>query len=75
MTITIMKTTKGRVCGGYLHIAWKYTASAECGNDPSAFLFSLDHRRKFTPPNAAQAVYFNMGENAGPYFMNSLGFP
>jgi hypothetical protein len=48
MTITIMKSTKGRVCGGYLNIAWKETDS-EYGSDPSAFVFSLDHRRKLTP--------------------------
>ena len=51
MTITLMKTTKGRVCGGYLHIAWK-EAKDEWGNDPCAFVFSLDHRRKFTPTDA-----------------------
>jgi hypothetical protein len=52
MTITLMKTTKGRVCGGYLHIAWK-EAKGEHGSDPSAFLFTLDHRRKLTPTDPA----------------------
>jgi hypothetical protein len=28
-TITLMKTTKGRVCGGYLHISWKQTDKEE----------------------------------------------
>jgi hypothetical protein len=65
MTITIMKTTKGRVCGGYLHIAWK-DAKGEYGNDPSAFLFTLDHRRKLTPTDTAKAVKFNLGIGYGP---------
>jgi hypothetical protein len=49
MTITLMKTTKGRVCGGYLHIDWKETSKEEQGIKSSAFVFSLDHRRKLTP--------------------------
>jgi hypothetical protein len=65
MTITIMKTTKGRVCGGYLHHAWK-EAYSENGSDPSAFLFSLDHRRKLTPTNPAKAVWFDLGGGCGP---------
>jgi len=65
MTITIMKTTKERVCGGYLHIAWK-EAEREYGSDPSAFLFSLDHRRKLTPTDPEKAVYFQLGNGWGP---------
>ena len=65
MTITIMKTTKGRVCGGYLHIAWK-EAKREFGSDPSAFLFTLDHRRKLTPTDPKEAVLFDLGNGYGP---------
>jgi hypothetical protein len=72
MTITLMKTTKGRMCGGYLQIAWK-EAKQEYGSDPSAFLFSLDHRRKLTPSDPAKAVYFDLGSGSGPWFRNSLG--
>ena len=71
MTITLMKTTKGRVCGGYLHIAWK-EAKGELGSDPSAFLFSLDHRRKLTPTDPNKAVYFALKSGWGPQFMLSL---
>jgi hypothetical protein len=72
MTITFMKTTKGRVCGGYLQTAWKETAVAEYGCDPFAFLFSVDHRLKLKPTNAKKAVYFNLGNGRGPYFRDSL---
>jgi hypothetical protein len=72
MTITLMKTTKGRVCGGYLHIAWK-EAKDEYGSDPSAFVFSLDHRRKLTPTHPDKAVYFNLKSGYGPFFRSSLG--
>jgi hypothetical protein len=71
MTITLMKTTKGGVCGGYLHIAWK-EARREDGSDPSAFLFSIDHRRKLTPTDSEKAVYFDLGSGYGPLFMGSL---
>jgi hypothetical protein len=71
MTITLMKTTKGRVCGGYLHIAWK-EAMNEYGSDQSAFLFSLDHRRKLTPTDPKEAVRFNLGGGCGPWFRPSL---
>jgi hypothetical protein len=47
-TITIMKSTKGRVCGGYLDIAWKEDDELNA-NDPLAFVFSLDRRFKRTP--------------------------
>ena len=67
MTITLMKTTKGRVCGGYLHIAWK-EADGEYGSDPSAFLFSLDHRCKLKPTDPNQAVMFTLGKGEGPEF-------
>ena len=72
MTITIMKTTKGRVCGGYLHIAWK-EAKRESASDPFAFVFSLDHRRKLTPTDPNNAVWFNLGNGRGPFFRDSLG--
>jgi hypothetical protein len=72
MTITLMKTTKGRVCGGYLHIAWK-EAKAEYGSDPSTFLFSLDHRRKLTPTDPKKTVTFDLGGGCGPRFTYSLG--
>ena len=72
MTITLMKSTKGLVCGGYLHIAWKETAKGEWGCDPSALLFSLDHRRKLTPTHPDKAVCFDLGNGFGPYFRCSL---
>jgi hypothetical protein len=57
MTLTIMKSTKGCICGGYLHIAWD-DVKEEPGRDPYAFLFSLDHRRKLTPHDTSHAVFF-----------------
>jgi hypothetical protein len=65
MTITLMKTTKGCVCGGYLHIAWNEAESVD-GSDPSAFLFSLNHRRTLTPTDPTEAVYFDLRSGYGP---------
>ena len=58
-TITIMKTTKGKVCGGYLQVAWRDDVSYEFGCDSSAFVFSVDNRLKLTPRDHNKAVYFD----------------
>jgi hypothetical protein len=65
MTITLMKTTKGRVCGGYLRIAWRETNNYY-GSDASAFIFSIDSRRKLSPNDANYAVWFDLGKGFGP---------
>ena len=67
-----MKTTKGRVCGGFLSIAWK-EASYEDGSDPNAFLFSLDHRVRLSPNDTNKAVNLYLANGYGPFFRASLG--
>jgi hypothetical protein len=57
MTLTLMKSTKGKVAGGYLHIQWKDGGGG--GSDSSAFVFSVDNQLKLTPTNNDKAVYFN----------------
>jgi hypothetical protein len=43
MTLTLMKSTKGNVAGGYLNIEWKKGGfSGSWGTDLSAFVFSVD---------------------------------
>ena len=62
MTLTLMKSTKGKVAGGYLHIQWKNGGYNGCyGSDSSAFVFSVDNQLKLTPTRNDTAVYFNSG--------------
>ena len=56
-TLTIMKSTKGKVCGAYMNIEWK--EDGEDGKDKKAFIFSVDHSTTYYPnPNSHLAVYF-----------------
>ena len=67
MTLTLMKSTKGKLAGGYLHIQWKY--GDWCGgyvSDSSAFVFSVDSQLKLTPTNKHKAVFFF--SSCGPKF-------
>ena len=57
MTLTLMKSTKSKVAGGYLHIQWK-EGNDGFASDSSAFVFSVDNQLKLTPTNNDKAVYF-----------------
>ena len=67
MTLTLMKSTKGKVAGGYLHIQQKDGGIYGCfGSDSSAFVFSVDNQLKLTPTNYEKAARFLC--NCGPKF-------
>ena len=57
MTLTLMKSTKGKVAGGYLHIQWE-DGDGLYGSDSQAFLISIDNQIKLTPTKIDRAVYF-----------------
>lgn len=63
-TLTIMKTTKNRICGGYCHIAWENDPVGRFGKDEHAFLFQVNDRLKLTTPNKAKTIRFH--SNFGP---------
>ena len=69
MTLTLMKSTKGKVAGGYLHIQWKHGSYSCYGSDSSAFVFSVDNQLKLTPTDNDKAVYFY--SIYGPRFGNA----
>ena len=62
MTITLFRSTKGKVSGGYLHIPWKNDDSRSTFDD-KALIFSVTHRTLFRPTDNNKAVYFS---NFGP---------
>ena len=42
MTLTVVKTTKGRIFGGFTAQSWESSEKGTYKKDPKAFLFSLD---------------------------------
>lgn len=71
-TITLMKSTKGKISGGYLHIRWN--SGSELGvltRDENCFIFNVDQKLILLATSADRAVSFS--QNKGPAFgCNSL---
>jgi hypothetical protein len=65
-TITIVKTTKNKIFGGFTTIPWDKTSGYK--SDTSAFTFSVDLCSKYpvNPANACYAIYCN--STYGPTF-------
>ena len=65
-TITIVKTTKNKIFGGFTTIPWDKSSSYK--SDTSAFTFSVDLCSKYpvNPANAGSAIY--CGSGYGPTF-------
>ena len=63
-TFTFFKSEVGNVSGGYLEIAWE--AKGGKAKDASAFVLSVDHKRKLTHHNTQHVTWF--GEDQGPRF-------
>jgi hypothetical protein len=53
-----MKSTKGKVAGGYLHIQWEDVDDSRFGSDSQAFLINIDNQIKLTPTKIDRAVRF-----------------
>jgi hypothetical protein len=65
-----MRSSKGKVAGGYLHIKWQ--DSGDMATDDKTFIISVDHRELLKPVDASKAVKFCDGY--GPLFgRRSLG--
>jgi hypothetical protein len=63
-TFTFFKSEVGNVSGGYLEIAWE--AEGYGAKDASAFVLSVDHKRKLTHDNTHSVTWF--GKDYGPAF-------
>ena len=55
-TLTLMRSSKGKVAGGYLHIKW--LESGDFATDEQAFVISVDPRDVLKPVDATKAVMF-----------------
>lgn len=69
-TITIIKSTIGRIFGGYTTLDWLSPPTsmydAYLGNDPDAFIFSIDNKTKLTCNYQERVICCNI--NYGPTF-------
>lgn len=65
-TITIFKTTKGLVFGGYTLESWSQTGGMK--RDPQAFLFSVDLQAIYPVTVAEKAIFCGEQDACGPTF-------
>jgi hypothetical protein len=69
MTLTLMRSTKGKVACGYLHNEWKIGGfSGTYGTDEEEFLLSVKNLLKIRPTDCTGAV--NIFCLNGPSFGN-----
>lgn len=66
-TLTIVKTTKGDVFGGYANVPWNSNKGQQ--SDNGAYLFSVNHQYKMKIKNAGQALYHS--NIVGPWFADA----
>ena len=67
-TLTLFRSQKGNVSAGYLHIKWEEGGSiGKYGKDSSAFVLSIDHKKKLIPSSTDANVTL-FGINYGPHF-------
>jgi hypothetical protein len=65
-TITIIKATNGMRFGGYTTLLWEPSIGTWKGNDPNAFIFSLDKKLKLTCNDQDYVIHSN--SDYGPIF-------
>ena len=63
-TITFIETTKGYKFGGYTEFDWDKHSGYQ--TDESSFLFSFNHKEKYTPKNENNTMCCK--EDVGPWF-------
>ena len=68
-TIIFIETTKGYKFGGYTELQWDKSEKSK--KDNSTFLFSFDHKEKYTARNYNDSIF--CGSNEGPRF--GYGYP
>ena len=61
-----MKTTKDKICGGYLHVPWQEINSNGNDKDDQVFIFSIDRQLKLTPMPGQTGINFDLKNGYGP---------
>ena len=65
-TITVFKSSAGKVFGGFASVSWESRQDLEFVKDDKAFIFSLDLKRIFKPNDEYNAL--KMSKFFGPCF-------
>lgn len=69
-TITLIKTSKNRICGGFTMVSWNNPAIFyDYKRDDQAFIFSVDQITIYRPNDSGYAVYHR--NICGPCFGGS----
>ncbi len=56
--MSVISTEKGRRFGGFTNLPWQSSSIGSYkGNDPEAFIFSLDHKTKLTCHQQEKVIY------------------
>ena len=71
-TITIIKTRKGRIFGGFASVSWDGSGTGKA--DSNAFLFSVDLAMKNPVNLSSQSKPIYCHPHTGPYFGSSKVF-
>lgn len=71
-TITVVKTDKDFILGGFTSISWSSEWNDKYIYDPSAFLFSLTQKRKLEPLKKLKKDNIYLSKKYGPSFYWSL---
>lgn len=58
-TIVIVETEEGHKFGGYTEEEWSTEGTVEIKEDPNAFLFSIDHKKKYPVSQKSTAIEIN----------------
>ena len=56
-TVTVIKSSKGRISGGYTQLSWTSPSSGTYYKDDSAFLFSVSFSKKYPLTSGQKAIY------------------
>lgn len=65
-TITFIKTKEGFRYGGYTSVGWESPEKTEFKEDPAAFIFSFDTKKKYETTSPEKSIQCSMFW--GPYF-------
>ena len=69
-TLTVVKSSKGRICGGYTQVPWVSARSWMLKADADAFVFSLDRLEAYGVTDSKNAIQHCVKH--GPMFGNAL---
>lgn len=65
-TLTVMKSSAGKVFGGFASISWQSISGGDWGRDEESFIYSMDLKTTYRPTDYDMALYLD--KDYGPSF-------